>query len=173
MAAVEAVVDLSGGIGVVLLHPSGMDPAIAASPGETHDLVIGRWRRFGVLFSLLGASSRSSASASGAGGWRWLWRPDFCGNDDGGSNVGDAAMVAVVGSSLACPRDCLGLFAVVESKLRRRGPVVYDDRLQVARLAILLASAVPGFVHRSRSCAVWPQVAEFWLRFSCSFTCSL
>ena len=65
-----------------------------------------------------------------------LWRPDFCGNDDGGSDVGDAAMVAVVGSSPACPRYCLGLFVAVESKLRRQGPVVYDDWLQVVRSAI-------------------------------------
>ena len=54
-----------------------------------------------------------------------LWLPDFCGNDDGGSDAGDAAMVAVVGSSSACPRFCLGLLVVMESKLRRRGPMVY------------------------------------------------
>lgn len=56
---------------------------------------------------------------TGTGG-RWLvWRPDFCGNDDGGSDVGDAAMVAIVGSSSACSRLCLGLFVAMESKLRR------------------------------------------------------
>ena len=67
-----------------------------------------------------------------------LWRPDFCGNDDGGSDVGSAAMVAVVGSSSACSRYCLGLFVAVESKLRWRwrGPVVYDDWQQVVRSAI-------------------------------------
>ena len=54
---------------------------------------------------------------------------DFCGNDDGGSDVGDAAMVAVVGSSPACPWFCLGLLIAAESKLWRRGPVVYDDWL--------------------------------------------
>ncbi|KAE8773442.1 Ubiquitin carboxyl-terminal hydrolase 9 [Hordeum vulgare] len=32
-----------------------------------------------------------------------LGHPDFGGNDDGGSNVGDAAIVAAVGSSPACP----------------------------------------------------------------------
>ncbi|KAE8810390.1 hypothetical protein D1007_12857 [Hordeum vulgare] len=32
-----------------------------------------------------------------------LLRPDFYCNDDGGSEVGDAAMVAVVGSSPTCP----------------------------------------------------------------------
>ena len=65
-----------------------------------------------------------------------LWRPSFCGNDDGGSDVGNVAMVAVVGSSPACSRYCLGLFVTVESKLRRQGPVVYDDWLQMARSAI-------------------------------------
>jgi len=74
-----------------------------------------------------------------------LWRPDFCGNDDGGSDVGDAAMVAVVGSSPACPRYCLGLFVAVESKLRRRGPVVYDDWLQVARSAIFRGASRAWF----------------------------
>ncbi|KAE8812930.1 Ubiquitin carboxyl-terminal hydrolase 9 [Hordeum vulgare] len=65
-----------------------------------------------------------------------LGRSDFGGNDDDGSEVGDAAMVAVVGSSPACPQYCLGMFVVVESKLRWRGPAIYDDWLQVARSAI-------------------------------------
>ena len=40
----------------------------------------------------------------------------------GTSDVGDVAMVAVVGSSPACPWVCLGLFVAVKSKLRWRGP---------------------------------------------------
>ena len=69
----------------------------------------------------------------------------FCGNDDGGSDVGDAAMVAVVGSSPACPRYCLGLFVAVESKLRWRGPVVYDDWLQVVRSVIFRGASRAWF----------------------------
>jgi hypothetical protein len=46
--------------------------------------------------------------------------PGFCGNDDGGSDAGDMAMVAVVGSSPVCPRDCLGLIVGVKLKLWRR-----------------------------------------------------
>ena len=75
-----------------------------------------------------------------------LWRPDFCGNDDGGSDVGNAAMVVIVGSSPACPRYYLGLFVAMESKLRRRGPVVYDDWLHVAFRRSSVTPAVPGFV---------------------------
>ena len=43
-------------------------------------------------------------------------------------DVGDAAMVVVVGSSPACSWDGLGWFVAVKSKLRWRGPVAYDDR---------------------------------------------
>ena len=52
---------------------------------------------------------------------------DYVAATVGVSDVGVATMVAVVSSSLACPRFCLGLLVVVDSKLRRRGPVVYDD----------------------------------------------
>ena len=98
-----------------------------ASPEETLDLLMGRWRHFDVPFSILWASSRNSASASRIGGVRRVWRPYFYGNEDGGSNLGGAAMVVVVGSSLTCPPYCLGLFVAVESKLQRWGHVVYDD----------------------------------------------
>ena len=62
-------------------------------------------------------------------------------------------MVVVVGSSPACPRYCLGLFVAVESKLRRRGHMVYDDWLHVVRLAI--------FRHASRA---WFCSSEFSVR---------
>jgi hypothetical protein len=107
--------------------------------------VIGRWRRLGVVFPLggfvLGARHRLAGPVDGGG----LWRPGFCGNDDGGGDVGDAAMVEVVGSSPACPRVCLGLSVAVKSKLRRRGPVVYDDRLQVALSAIFRGASRAWF----------------------------
>jgi hypothetical protein len=38
------------------------------------------------------------------------------------SDVGDVALVAVVGSSPACSWVCLGLFVAVKSKLRWRVP---------------------------------------------------
>ena len=78
----------------------------------------------------------------GTRGWRQLWRPGFCGNDDGGSDVDDAAMVAVVGSSPACLRFCLGLLVAVKSKLRWRGPVVYDDWLHVTRSVIFRGASL-------------------------------
>ena len=78
-----------------------------------------------------------------------MWRQGFCGNDDGVSEVGGVAVVAVVGSSPACPRFCLGLFVDVESKLWWRGPVVYDDRLQVPVRRSPVAPAVPGSVLQS------------------------
>ena len=73
------------------------------------------------------------------------WRPDFCGNNDGGSDVGDAAMVAIVGSSPACPRYCLGLFVAVESKLRWQDPVVYDDWLQMVHSVIFRGASRAWF----------------------------
>ena len=98
---------------------------------------------------------RATALEGGAGGLRRaqratgclhrLWRPGFCGNDDGGSDVADAAIVAVVSSSLACPQYCLGLFVAVELKLRWQGPVVYDDWLQVARSAIFRGASRAWF----------------------------
>jgi hypothetical protein len=98
-----------------------------------------------------------------------LWRPGFCGNDDDGSDVGDAAMVAVVGSSPACLRFCLGLLVAVESKLRRRGPVVYDDWLHVTRSAIFCGASLRLILfvcvlRQSRSCVVWPQVDMLSIR---------
>ena len=90
--------------------------------------------------------------AKGAGGGGG-WRRGFSGNDDDGSDVGDATMVAIVGSSSACPWFCLDLFVAVESKLRRRGPVVYDDWLQVALSAI--------FRDASRA---WFRSSEFFVR---------
>jgi hypothetical protein len=38
------------------------------------------------------------------------------------SDVGDVALVMVVGSSSACPWVCLGLFVAVKSELRWRVP---------------------------------------------------
>ena len=94
-----------------------------------------------------------------------LWQPDFCGNDDGGSDVGDAAMVAVVGSSPACPRYCLGLFVAVESKLRWRGPVVYDDWLQVARSVIFRGASRAWFCSSEFSVRVGAALS------GCRLTC--
>jgi hypothetical protein len=142
--------------------------------------VIGRWRRLGVVFPLggfvLGAWHRRAGPVDG--GWRRVWRPGFCGNDDGGSDVGDAAMVAVVGSSSACPRFCLGLFVAKESKLRRRGPVVYDDWLQVFRSAISRGASRAWFCPtefsvRVRVASSGRRWLRFWHRSSCSFTCPL
>ena len=45
----------------------------------------------------------------------------------GMSDVGDVALVEVVGSSPTCLCDCIGLFVAVKSKLRWRVPVAYDD----------------------------------------------
>ena len=49
--------DLSGGIAILLPHPSGTDPAISAFPRETLDLMLGRWWRLGVVFPLEGYDS--------------------------------------------------------------------------------------------------------------------
>ncbi|KAE8805349.1 Ubiquitin carboxyl-terminal hydrolase 9 [Hordeum vulgare] len=74
-----------------------------------------------------------------------LWRPDFCGNDDGGSKVGNAVMVAVAGSSPACSRYCLRLFVAVESKLQLQDHVVYNDWLQMARSEIFCGASCAWF----------------------------
>ena len=120
----------------------------------------------------------SSVSAGGTRGRRRLWRPDFYGNGYGRSVVGDAAMVAVVGSSSACPRYCLGFLVAMESKLRRRGPVVYDDWLQVARSAISRGASRAWFCSSEFSVRVGVALSgrrrlRFWHRSSCSFTCLL
>ena len=44
-------------------------------------------------------------------------RRGFCGNDDGMSDVGDMALVVLVGSFPACPCVCFSVFVVVKSKL--------------------------------------------------------
>ena len=49
-------------------------------------------------------------------------------------------MVGVLGSSLACPRYCLGLLLNVELKLRR-GPVVYNDLLHGTRSVIFCGAS--------------------------------
>jgi hypothetical protein len=54
----------------------------------------------------------------------------------GMSDVGDTALVAVVGSSSTCPWVCLGLFVSMKSELRWRVPVAYDDWRQVIRSVI-------------------------------------
>ena len=59
MEAAVAVVDLPGGIAALLPHRARTDPAIEAAPGETHELLIGRWRHFGVV-SFMKAPSWSS-----------------------------------------------------------------------------------------------------------------
>ena len=108
--------------------------------------MIGQWRRLGVVFPLggfvLGARHRQARPVDGRG----------CGDQvsvDGGSNVGNAAMVEVFGSSLVCPRVCLGLFVVVKSKLLRRALwyTMTGCRRTIRRSSA--APAVPGFVLRS------------------------
>ena len=76
-----------------------------------------------------------------------LWRPDFCGNDDGGSDVGDAAMVAIVGSSPACPRGIASVCLLLWSRSCGGGALwctMTGCRWPVRRSSV--APAVPGFV---------------------------
>ena len=125
MAAAVAVVDLPGGITYLLPHPSCTDPAVASSLDETLHFVFRRWWHIGVSFYYLGALCRSSTSASVTGGlWR-LWSSYFCDKDEGGSDVGEAAMVVVVVSSSVCMWYCLRFLVVVESMLLERSPLVY------------------------------------------------
>lgn len=63
-----------------------------------------------------------------------VWRRDFCGNDDGASEVRGIAVV--VGSSPMCLWDYLGLFVEVKSDLRRRALCGNDDRQQVIRSVV-------------------------------------
>jgi hypothetical protein len=88
-------------------------------------------------------------------------------------DVGDVALVEIVGSSSACPWVGLGLFVAVKSKLRWRVPVVYDDWRQVVCSAIFHGVSLAWFffvvLAQSRSCAVLSQVAVLWRGSSCGF----
>jgi hypothetical protein len=85
------------------------------------------------------------------------------------SYVGDAALVAVVGSSPACSWVCLGLFVAVKSKLWWRVPVAYDDWQQVVRLVIFYDTSLAWFsfiaLCQSRSCVVF----QWWLSSGTGF----
>lgn len=64
----------------------------------------------------------------------------------GVSNVGDATMVEVFGSSLAYLWECLGLLDAVKSELRRRVPVVTMTGI---RCFVRWSSSAPT-LHQSR-----------------------
>jgi hypothetical protein len=89
----------------------------------------------------------------------------------GMSDVGDMALVAVVGSSSTCPWVCLGLFVAVKLKLRWRVPVAYDDWWQVVRSAIFCGARLAWFsfvvIPQIQSCIVLSQVVKFWRGSSC------
>jgi hypothetical protein len=91
----------------------------------------------------------------------------------GMSDVGDVALVEIVGSSSACPWVGLGLFVAVKSKLRWWVPVAYDDWRQVVCSAIFHGASLAWFffvvLPQSRSCAVLSQVAVLWRGSSCGF----
>jgi hypothetical protein len=117
-----AVVDLPGVIGALLSHPSCTDLVSVQLWGKPLVFVIGRWRRLGVVFPLegfvFGAGHRQAGPVVGQG----VFVKASVATMVGRSDVGDMALVVVVGSSPACPWVCLGLLVVVKSKLRWRGP---------------------------------------------------
>ena len=67
------------------------------------------------------------------------------------SDGGSMSMVAVVSSSPTCSCDYLGLFVVMKSELRARGPCGGDDRRQVVLRGVNLAYFSFGILHQSWS----------------------
>jgi hypothetical protein len=90
--------------------------------GKNLIFVIGQWWRLSVIFPLggfiFGAGHRQAGPMDGRG----VRAKAFVATMVGTSNVGDMDLVVVFGSSPVCPWVCLGLFVVVKSKLRWRGP---------------------------------------------------
>jgi hypothetical protein len=125
MAAVAAVVYLLGGIVALLPHPSRTDLVGGAAPGETLDpcdrTMMAPWCR--ILSWGLGLWSWSSAS--GTSGRQGVCVEASVATMVVSSDIGDVALVAVVGSSSTWV--CLGLIVVVKSKLRWWVLVAYDD----------------------------------------------
>jgi hypothetical protein len=120
MVAAAAIVDLLGGIAdcccISLAHFDG------AAPGETLDpcdrTLAAPWCRFPPW----GLRFWSWTSASGTSGWQGVCVEASVATMVVSSDVGDVALVAVVGSSPACSWVCLGLCVAVKSKLRWRVP---------------------------------------------------
>lgn len=86
-------------------------------------------------------------------------------------------MVAVVGFSSACLWDCLRLFVVVKSELRRRGLVGNDDRHEVVCSVVLTPLALhssPSLPFLRIGAALSSTlVVELWHGSSSDFTQSL
>jgi hypothetical protein len=84
--------------------------------------VIRRWRRLSVVFPLggfvFGAAQRQAGLVEGQG----VRVEASVATMVEMSDVGDVALVEVVGSSSTCSWVCLGLFVAVKSKLRWRVP---------------------------------------------------
>lgn len=66
----------------------------------------------------------------------------------GVSDVGDVTIFEVVDSSLACPRNYLGLFLAVKLELRRRGPGGDDDKKQVVCSMVFHGASCDAPIHK-------------------------
>jgi hypothetical protein len=114
MVAVAAVVYLLGGIASLLPHPSRTDLDDGAVSGETLELLRSKDGGAFVSYSLLGDSYLDLDT-----GKRDQWKGNILAFMIAGtSDVGDMALVEVVGSSLVCSWVFLTLFVVAKLKLR-------------------------------------------------------
>ncbi|XBI88216.1 hypothetical protein VPH35_026203 [Triticum aestivum] len=90
----------------------------------------------------------------------------------GASEVGGMTVVAVVGSSSACPWDYLGLFVAVKSELRRRGPCGNDDKQRAVYSVVFHGANLVWFLLRispSEAMLCCPRCR--WLSSSRIFMC--